>query len=268
MYSFSISRTIAFFVAIASIFPFITPLQLGASGSAVFDTVPPAGWGIFLCATMLLLWWAILVYRVVSAFLSLTYEGSGSTPKRNPSSEKSWFARIRHLVSGIHSKVAVAKRVSLRPTLKSTILVAAFIGVVGSVSIDSVLELVTHNRIVAPQNLGDWQTIIAATVFLVLFSPFVETLIMGATLEPFRRHWTGGPVLPLVSGFAWGLVHAFANHPYQFFSMIWLFFVLSTLYVHTRNQHSFWKTFWVVCTAHAGNNFLALFLIILRQNFL
>lgn len=268
MYSFSTSRTIALLIAIASVFPFISPIQLGSSGSSLFDTVPPAGWGVFLCATILIVWWAILVYRIVVAYLSLTYEGDGHIPKGTQATYGVVLTRLTRFLSAFRVRASETRRVRWQTTLTSAILVSAIIGIVGAVSIDSVVEIATQKRFVAPQTLDDWKAIIATAVFLVIFSPFVETLIMGATLEPFRKRWMGWPVLPFVSGVVWGLVHAVANHPYQLFSMIWLFFVLSTLYVRTRSQYSFWKTFGVVCMAHAVNNFLALFLVVLRQNLL
>ena len=86
---------------------------------------------------------------------------------------------------------------------------------------------------------------------LVLFAPFVETLIMGGVLSLLLRI-ANPTVAILLSAFGWGLAHS--SQALGWGLVIWWpFLIFSTLYVVWR-QRGFWLAIGVVTATHALQN--------------
>ena len=93
---------------------------------------------------------------------------------------------------------------------------------------------------------------------LVVFAPFVETLIMGAVLllltTVLRAEWA-----VLVSAIGWGIAHSLAA-PVWGLIIWWPFLIFSTLFL-TWRKRSLLLAFLVPMGAHACQNLLPALLI-------
>ncbi len=93
---------------------------------------------------------------------------------------------------------------------------------------------------------------------LVVFAPFVETLIMGAVLllltTVLRAEWA-----VLVSAIGWGIAHSLAA-PVWGLIIWWPFLIFSTLFL-TWRKRSLLLAFLVPMGAHAYQNLLPALLI-------
>lgn len=93
---------------------------------------------------------------------------------------------------------------------------------------------------------------------VVIFSPVVETLIMGAVLLILLRflpEW----VAIVVSAIGWGIAHSILS-PTWGMAVWWPFLVLSTLFVAWRKR-SLWLAFLLPVCVHALQNLLPAVLI-------
>lgn len=144
-------------------------------------------------------------------------------------------------------------------------LVAAALGLIGTQAIDGAIQVQLDRPIVAPQALITLAELVGAAILFVGVAPLLETLAMAVLLEPMRRWFARWRCLAATSAVIWGAWHAFVNHPLQFFSMTWLFWVLSRLYLGLRRQGGVVRAMGWTCVAHALNNLIALGLIVARQ---
>ncbi len=97
-----------------------------------------------------------------------------------------------------------------------------------------------------------------ALLLLVVFAPFVETLIMGAILLLLLR--VASPTLAVVlSAIGWGVAHS-AMTPIWGLVIWWPFLIFSTLFV-TWRQHSLTMAFLIPAIAHALQNSVPALLI-------
>ena len=92
----------------------------------------------------------------------------------------------------------------------------------------------------------------AAIILLVLFAPFVETLIMAAALELMLRLKVPPAAAVLLSAIGWGAAHSMAA-PAWGLVIWWPFLIFSTLYV-TWSRRSIWRAVAVVTAVHALQN--------------
>ena len=93
---------------------------------------------------------------------------------------------------------------------------------------------------------------------VVIFSPVVETLIMGTVLLILLRflpEW----VAILVSAIGWGIAHSWLS-PTWGMAVWWPFLILSTLFVAWRKR-SLWLAFLLPICVHALQNLLPALLI-------
>jgi membrane protease YdiL (CAAX protease family) len=90
-----------------------------------------------------------------------------------------------------------------------------------------------------------------AFFMLVVFAPFVETLIMAGLLSLLLRLFTPG-VSILLSALAWGVAHSSMALGWGLV-IWWPFLIFSTLYVVWR-QRGFWLAVGIVAATHALQN--------------
>ena len=86
---------------------------------------------------------------------------------------------------------------------------------------------------------------------LVVFSPFVETLIMAVVLEVLLR-LVRPPIAIALSSLGWGVAHSL-EAPAWGLVIWWPFLIFSTLYV-TWRQRSAWAAIAIVFCVHALQN--------------
>ena len=86
---------------------------------------------------------------------------------------------------------------------------------------------------------------------LVVFAPFVETLIMGGVISLFLRFTTPTAAI-LLSAVGWGVAHSTQALGWGLV-IWWPFLIFSTLYVVWR-QRGFWMAVGVVAATHALQN--------------
>ena len=86
---------------------------------------------------------------------------------------------------------------------------------------------------------------------LVVFSPFVETLIMAVVLEVLLR-LVRPPIAIALSSLGWGVAHSLET-PAWGLVIWWPFLIFSTLYV-TWRQRSVWAAIAIVFCVHALQN--------------
>ena len=97
---------------------------------------------------------------------------------------------------------------------------------------------------------------------LVLFAPFVETLIMAAVLEVMLRLRVPPPAAIVLSSLGWGVAHSM-QAPAWGLVIWWPFLIFSTLYV-TWSRRSAWAGVGIVFAIHALQN-LGPALLLLRS---
>jgi hypothetical protein len=87
---------------------------------------------------------------------------------------------------------------------------------------------------------------------LVVFAPFVETLIMAALLELMLRLRVPPAVAIALSALGWGVAHSL-QAPAWGLVIWWPFLIFSTLYV-TWSRRSAWAGLGMAFTVHALQN--------------
>ena len=92
---------------------------------------------------------------------------------------------------------------------------------------------------------------VTALLALVVFSPLIETLIMGGVLVILQKFLSPAGSI-LTSALLWGLVHSLGAASWGF-AIWWPFLIFSTLFVVWR-QRGFWAGIAVACTTHALQN--------------
>ena len=92
----------------------------------------------------------------------------------------------------------------------------------------------------------------AAIILLVLFAPFVETLIMAAVIELMLRLRVPAYAAIPLSAIGWGAAHSSAA-PAWGLVIWWPFLIFSTLYV-TWTKRSVWAAIGIVTVVHALQN--------------
>ena len=92
---------------------------------------------------------------------------------------------------------------------------------------------------------------ITAIMLLVLFSPLVESLIMGGVLVLLQRFLRPAGAI-IASSLLWGMAHSLGALSWGF-TIWWPFLIFSTLFVVWR-QHGFWAGVGVAAAAHALQN--------------
>jgi membrane protease YdiL (CAAX protease family) len=97
---------------------------------------------------------------------------------------------------------------------------------------------------------------------LVVFAPFVETLIMAALLELMLRLRVPPPAAILLSAAGWGIAHSLQAAGWGLV-IWWPFLIFSTLYV-TWSRRSAWAGVGIVFLVHALQN-LGPALLLLRS---
>lgn len=172
-----------------------------------------------------------------------------------------WFSRPRTHRDG----TAVGEDKYGNACRLATIAVAT--AVVGVMAIDGALQVISGKRILPPRQIDTAEVFLYAAVVLVILSPLIETLVMLMTLELGRRFCSSDLALALGSALVWGLWHGYANHPYQTPSMIWLFWIFSSLYLRWRSDGmSRNATYLWVTAVHSANNLIALLLLVVADS--
>ncbi len=97
---------------------------------------------------------------------------------------------------------------------------------------------------------------------LVVFAPFVETLIMAAALELMLRLKVPPTAAIVLSALGWGIAHS-AQAPAWGLVIWWPFLIFSTLYV-TWSKRSIWAGIGIVTVVHGLQN-LGPALVLLRS---
>ncbi len=97
---------------------------------------------------------------------------------------------------------------------------------------------------------------------LVVFAPFIETLIMVAALELMLRLRVPPTAAIILSALGWGLAHS-AQAPAWGLVIWWPFLIFSTLYV-TWRKRGIWTAVGLVFAVHALQN-LGPALLLLRS---
>ena len=90
-----------------------------------------------------------------------------------------------------------------------------------------------------------------AIFLLVIFSPVVETLIMGGILVLLQR-FLNPTAAVITSALLWGAAHSFGALSWGL-AIWWPFLIFSTLFVVWR-QHGFWAGIAVAACTHALQN--------------
>ena len=90
-----------------------------------------------------------------------------------------------------------------------------------------------------------------AILLLVVFSPLIETLIMGGVLVLLQRFLSPAASI-LTSALLWGILHSLGA-PSWGLAIWWPFLIFSTLFVVWR-QHGFWAGIGVAAATHALQN--------------
>ena len=92
----------------------------------------------------------------------------------------------------------------------------------------------------------------STVLLLVLFAPFVETLIMAAAIEVMLRLKVPPAAAITLSAIGWGVAHSSAA-PAWGLVIWWPFLIFSTLYV-TWSKRSIWAAVGIVTIVHALQN--------------
>ena len=92
----------------------------------------------------------------------------------------------------------------------------------------------------------------STVLLLVLFAPFVETLIMAAAIEVMLRLKVPPAAAIILSAIGWGVAHSSAA-PAWGLVIWWPFLIFSTLYV-TWSKRSTWAAVGIVFAVHALQN--------------
>jgi membrane protease YdiL (CAAX protease family) len=142
--------------------------------------------------------------------------------------------------------------------------VAALAGIGGMTAIDGVIQLVAGRLILPPVALHDPAILIGNFFALVVVSPLLETVVMAAFLEALVKLRIPDCVAAIISATAWSAWHGYVNHPAQAPSILWIFWVLSILYLNLRRSAGVMRTSATAMLAHAMSNFLGFFLVLAK----
>lgn len=210
----------------------------GAFSQSILRLMDDRPWLVVTAGAIGISIWLLLAISVVTKYLAWFFRPQGSEGTTTAGTEK--YTTLYKLAG-----IAVAS------------------AVVGVMAIDGTIQAVTGKRIFPPRQLDTTEVLFYAIVLLVILSPLVETLAMLITLELGRRVCGSNLTLSLGSALVWGIWHGYANHPYQAPSMIWLFWIFSTLYLRSRSDGiSRSAAYLWVTVVHGGNNLIALFLLV------
>lgn len=86
---------------------------------------------------------------------------------------------------------------------------------------------------------------------VILFAPFVETLIMAGVIQLLSR-FLSAPLTAVASAAGWGVAHSLAA-PIWGLVIWWPFLIFSLAYL-TWRPHGFWKAVAIVTAIHALQN--------------
>ena len=104
----------------------------------------------------------------------------------------------------------------------------------------------------------------STVALLVVFAPFVETLIMAAAIEVMLRLRIPATAAIVLSAIGWGLAHS-AAAPAWGLVIWWPFLIFSTLYV-TWGRRSTWAAIGIVFAVHALQNLGPSLLLLSEQS--
>ena len=140
-------------------------------------------------------------------------------------------------------------------------MLTAVCGLLGTIAIDGAMQITLMRRTEVPINLLELGPFVGALVSFVIVSPPIETLIMAAILGLLSKVRLHMEIVGVTSALLWGAWHGYINDPVQILSMIWLFWLLSRLYLFFRTKYSAIRSMAWVALAHALNNLGALLLL-------
>lgn len=128
------------------------------------------------------------------------------------------------------------------------ILVGWLMSLVGSIALAAIVSSIAPDMA-----KPDFKGIsgVTALLLLVVFSPLVESMIMGGVLVVLQRFLSPAGAI-LTSSLLWGVAHSLGALSWGF-TIWWPFLIFSTLFVVWR-QHGFWAGVGVAAAAHALQN--------------
>ncbi|MEW6706254.1 MAG: CPBP family glutamic-type intramembrane protease [Pseudomonadota bacterium] len=254
-------QAIALLLALISLAPFVAPFARTNEPSAIWHIARLAWWSLVGVGMLALIW--MNVVNIAARLFLASVEGTRTAlPARG--------RLLRFLLQGwmVPRRSSDSGARLVRPLGRfSLVVLAGLLGALGALSADALIEIVTNSRIVAPEELNTWGKLVGAVVVFVVLSPLLETLVMAGLFRLLGKVSTDQILLSVVSALAWGLLHAATGHPAQFPSMVWLFWILSMLYLRLRSVHGFREAVTGTCLAHALNNAIALAVIVVGQRF-
>ena len=119
----------------------------------------------------------------------------------------------------------------------------------GSIALAYLFSKATPNLETPTFPMKGWGALFA----LVVFAPFVETLIMAGVITVLRK-FLSDPLAIAASSLGWGVAHSLQALGWGLV-IWWPFLIFSTLYVVWR-QRGFWVAVLVVTAVHACQNLL------------
>jgi hypothetical protein len=127
--------------------------------------------------------------------------------------------------------------------------VAWVLSFVGSLGLAAFVQwLAPHAQTIEiPKNLPPWLIIFG----FAIFSPVVETILMGTVLKLLLRWMAPGPAI-FMSAIGWGILHSL-QIPVWGLAIWWPFLIFSTLFV-VWQQRGFWVGVGVAATTHFLQN--------------
>ncbi|KFC66195.1 hypothetical protein [Massilia sp. LC238] len=161
------------------------------------------------------------------------------------------------------------KSLKIEATAFRLVLSAAFLSFIGSALLDTIIQIVRNQNLVAPAQITSISSFVAVLIALAIISPLLETIIMAAILEILTKVLKISPRnVTILSAAGWAAVHGMNNHPLQAFSMFWVFFILTALYFRSRGSFEWLASALILLASHSLNNFLALCFIAAKQTLL
>ncbi len=119
----------------------------------------------------------------------------------------------------------------------------------GSIALAYLFSKATPNLETPTFPMKGWGALFA----LVVFAPFVETLIMAGAITILRK-FLNDPIAIAASSIGWGIAHSMQALGWGLV-IWWPFLIFSTLYVVWR-QRGFWIAVLLVTAVHACQNLL------------
>lgn len=219
-------------------------------------------WVIYAFSIPSAIFWFLMIERAIGQYLGWLFDVA--PPPLNPLYRRFASFGLPGVIWLPRSAVQDAGQ-NTAPSFRSILKWMPVVTVSGALAFDGIMQVITGQRIVPPALLTNFSTLLGWCLFLGVFVPFLETLMMAATLEIGMRLLQYWIVLAAISAALWGLLHAFQNHPAQFFSAAWMFFVWSGFYIKSRKAISFVRAVALSFAFHMMNNVISLFLIALSQ---